>query len=61
MSPPVPNEVIREKTNSQCRVWGGPTVSGSGELEVWGGIESSEASTLSTWELVLWKDDEPWG
>lgn len=61
MSPTVPNEVIREKTNPQCRAWGGPTVSGHGELEVWGGAESSEASPLSAWELVLWKDDETVG
>lgn len=61
MSPTVPTEVIRENTNSQCRVWGGPTVRGSGELEVWGGTERSEVSILSTWEPVLWKDDGPRG
>lgn len=44
----VPNETEREKTNSQCRLWGGPTVSGSSELEVRGGTGNSEVFTLSS-------------
>lgn len=44
----VPNETEREKTNSQCGLWGGPTVSGSSELEVRGGTGNSEVSTRNS-------------
>lgn len=44
----VPNETEREKTNSQCRLWGGPTVSGSSVQEVKGGTGNSAVITLSS-------------